>query len=585
MKLHFVDMVSARDAKASCFGEKGGRIITSHEGCNKEGERAVYKVNDVTVSADEHSLELSVEQSTWKDAFKRFDIDFGYTNDDHLYRRHSDFAKVRRRRQASNPTVSAELIAIPTGTPEDVTSQSFDISSQLIDSTFKLPDFVNLLNPLIPLPSIPIDLKCKNCTTTGTLVLTQGAINIDLTNVADLNPDTSVISGGFFELAANDMSAHIELVAKPIVSDTFSVTLPGLPILGFVIPGIGEAGVTFNQTLTASYDVPKSIEVTYGFDVVVPSPSTIKVELTDFTKSGIVGFPDSKLTPLPFSANVSEINILLSAAYLPSIPIGFKFLDQLDAGVTISMELPRLDLRLSNRGANCDSIAPPTAANATNTTSLSPNDPSAALPGILAELASLVLVEANVSISLDVGAKFSFPLLPDGLDSFATAANIFETTFQLLTSCLDPKNGFAPATQLAVSETATYIASTIVAASSTACATSTVTVIIPYGGTAPPAPSATSVAVPSSVLQVDEPAPTSSIIEQGGYAPPSNGTVQTTVAPSGTGGYTVPSATAPQQFTGAASPGIFTPALNWSGAGWQAAVLGVSFVAGIMVLL
>lgn len=40
MKLRFVDAVSARDATAACHD---GLIITSHEGCNVEGERAVYK--------------------------------------------------------------------------------------------------------------------------------------------------------------------------------------------------------------------------------------------------------------------------------------------------------------------------------------------------------------------------------------------------------------------------------------------------------------------------------------------------------------------------------------------------------------
>jgi hypothetical protein len=179
---------------------------------------------------------------------------------------------VRRRRQVADPTASvAEVIPIPSGTPEDVTSQTFDVSSQLINSTFALPDFVNTALSQIPLPSVsvPIDLTCKNCTTAGTLVLSQGAIDIDLTNLVDANPGTDVITGGFFELTANDLSAHIELVAKPVLSDTFTVTLPGLPILGFVIPGIGSAGVTFNQTLTASFDVSESIEVTYGLDVVV----------------------------------------------------------------------------------------------------------------------------------------------------------------------------------------------------------------------------------------------------------------------------------------------------------------------------
>lgn len=43
IKLHFVDISSARDARAACHGVDGGLIVTSHESCNKEGERSVYR--------------------------------------------------------------------------------------------------------------------------------------------------------------------------------------------------------------------------------------------------------------------------------------------------------------------------------------------------------------------------------------------------------------------------------------------------------------------------------------------------------------------------------------------------------------
>ncbi len=42
MKLHFVDAVSARDARFACHSEKGGLVVTSHETCNSEGKRTVY---------------------------------------------------------------------------------------------------------------------------------------------------------------------------------------------------------------------------------------------------------------------------------------------------------------------------------------------------------------------------------------------------------------------------------------------------------------------------------------------------------------------------------------------------------------
>lgn len=43
IKLHFVDASSARDARAASHHNGTGLIITSHEGCNAEGERSVYR--------------------------------------------------------------------------------------------------------------------------------------------------------------------------------------------------------------------------------------------------------------------------------------------------------------------------------------------------------------------------------------------------------------------------------------------------------------------------------------------------------------------------------------------------------------
>jgi hypothetical protein len=43
MELSFVDMVAARDAYYACHEKNGGLIVTSHDSCNEEGERAVYR--------------------------------------------------------------------------------------------------------------------------------------------------------------------------------------------------------------------------------------------------------------------------------------------------------------------------------------------------------------------------------------------------------------------------------------------------------------------------------------------------------------------------------------------------------------
>jgi hypothetical protein len=43
LRLDFVDLSSARDAFYSCHSQDGGLVITSHDGCNEDGERSVYR--------------------------------------------------------------------------------------------------------------------------------------------------------------------------------------------------------------------------------------------------------------------------------------------------------------------------------------------------------------------------------------------------------------------------------------------------------------------------------------------------------------------------------------------------------------
>ena len=52
MKLKFFDTSLALDARVACHSEEGGIIVTSHEGCNKAGERGIYKVSSVSAVDD-----------------------------------------------------------------------------------------------------------------------------------------------------------------------------------------------------------------------------------------------------------------------------------------------------------------------------------------------------------------------------------------------------------------------------------------------------------------------------------------------------------------------------------------------------
>ncbi|KAH7378275.1 hypothetical protein BKA66DRAFT_571703 [Pyrenochaeta sp. MPI-SDFR-AT-0127] len=477
LSLHFVDKSSARDARFACHGDNGGLVITSHESCNDEGERAVYRVENVSFAEDGEALELSVTKVAWRDAFESFDISFGQTSDDHLYRRHSDFTKIRKKRQNAK-------VEIPADTPENVNTISFDLSSSLVDTVFPAESFLAGLGALVPIPQLPIEIGCKSCTTSGRLALTQGAFKIDASQI-DLIPDvfeggddgkeiTSVITGGFIELVATGLGARLEMFARPITSGAFEIALFKLPVFGFVIPGIGKAGAVFEPRIAADFEVSGGLELNYGIEVAVPDNSNIRIELADITNSRVNGFPGSTLTPLPFSVNVTEAEILLGLAFVPSIPIGFEFMDKLRAEAIVSMNLPRLDAKLStNAQANC--------GNQTGSNTTVPSPPYAnttnGSPIPLIELGPLVLVEANISLTVDVGLGLTLPFLPPPFQEVEVAAPIFSTLFPLVTSCVSPGEAFKTITGIVVAPTSSvyYANSTVTPGSTTTPCNTTVT--------------------------------------------------------------------------------------------------------------
>jgi hypothetical protein len=391
-------------------------------------------------------------KTTWKDAFDHMNITFGHTTEDHFYRRHTDFARIRSKRQ--------NRVTIPQDTPDNVNTALFDLNSEVVDKTFINTDFLDIIGSVAPLPdlpiNIPIEIGCKRCATTGQLALSQGAFNIDLSQI-DLIPDifqggddgkeiSKVISGGFVELVATGLGARLELFARPSANGQFEIALFQLPIAGFTIPGIGNAGAIFEPRVRFEFSVTGGLEVNYGLDLKVPDGSSIRVELTNLAGSSITGFQDTRLTPLPVTVNITDVDILLGLAFKPTIPVGFEFFQQLKAEATATLELPRLDAKLSsNIAANCgngkNATAPPKAPYANSTTQLSQD---------LIQLGPLALVEANVSISCDLGFDLSIPVLPPPFNAVSVSQNIFKANFPLVSECKSPRNAFDNASGIAI---------------------------------------------------------------------------------------------------------------------------------------
>jgi hypothetical protein len=78
-----------------------------------------------------------------------------------------------------------------------------------------------------------------------------------------------VITGGYVELKANGLEAYFELGAKPKKTGYFTFRVLELPILGFVIPGVGRAGAIFEALLEADYEMEGGFEMSYGMNLEV----------------------------------------------------------------------------------------------------------------------------------------------------------------------------------------------------------------------------------------------------------------------------------------------------------------------------
>ncbi|ORY16014.1 hypothetical protein BCR34DRAFT_145102 [Clohesyomyces aquaticus] len=617
MRLDFVDPVSTRDARHACHGESGGFIITSHESCNEDGERAVYKVMEIESSADESSLELLVIKTAWKDAFSDLDIDFGYTTDGHLFRRHSDFQKIRRRQDSSSTTPvtlnttatgTASVIAatpvsftvstltsrppIPTGIPDNKESATFDLAFQSLNTTFKPEDFLNGVETIVNVPTVPLEVGCKNCTTTGSLVLVQGNFKVGTANIPFSISDLDELNGlamkafesGFVELQANGLTAHIELFSKPSASGQFEMTLFKLPIVGFVIPGMGQAGVTFAATIQTSYNVTGGIEATYGFDlwvspttkspdtsayndVKIPTTSKVKIPFPDLGNASKVGFDAAQVSALPFTANTSDIDLTLGVGFRPIVTIGFVLSDaQLDAEVDIFMDLPSLTAKFSshkdgfdaecnllsgnNSTSNSTDSQSPHWTNSTSPSLISNSTflPSSAIPSLISEMGPLVLIEASVNVAIGVGGAFQVPIIAGGIP-FETSVNVYETNFPLPTACLAANSGFRPALGLLQEKESSYIAS-VSSVSSVS--------------------SASSASAASSASQAAEASRTASAGGAGG-----NGNVPNPTSPGGGG--------QAKQSDAPGNSGMGRLANRYEG--WQLAVLALGVVAGGMIML
>ncbi|KAJ9604025.1 hypothetical protein H2200_011548 [Cladophialophora chaetospira] len=261
-----------------------------------------------------------------------------------------------RRRQASPTTASLSLTltsplsSIPAAT---ATSLSIDLAHGVDDTWFPLNAITNDANPL------PINIGCKNCSTSGTFNLEQGEWSFDLDNLFDANTLTDIINGGYVQLSFANFVAHVEIEIEPSLQGDISLPLFSIPVAGFTIPEIGSGGLFVEPMLTLSWALTGGIEMSYGFELKIPDLKVL-LDFANLNASSVSGLDTVSLTDVPFQANVSDLELSLRLALAPRITLGLQLLENLiTAEVGTSFDLPKTTVTITQLAtdavdATCD---------------------------------------------------------------------------------------------------------------------------------------------------------------------------------------------------------------------------------------
>ncbi|KAI9772144.1 MAG: hypothetical protein M1839_002556 [Geoglossum umbratile] len=419
-------------------------VVTSHLGCNYNGERSPYLVSGVTFSEGRPAVILSTQIIDWKDTFHTMSVDFGTSSEaytpEHL-RRHGSLQRRQGKRGASteaSPTSSGSPSQTFPVAPTDVpsaTSATKDLSFSQLSTQIFPPTFAgaSLIAPQ------GWTVSCKNCSAKGSIEVTQGSFTVISNSNDSFTKFMDFLHSGFITLTAESFSAHIELDTAVQTSQTLhevEVHLLAVPIAitPFQIPGIAAIGAFFDPLLVASITINEAFNFTSGFDLSVPDQSYVTLDIGNVTNSSTAGFGKTQVKTLPFRSTAPSIDLTFSAGFRPQVLLGVQVLEGIgQADINFFLDLPQVSVtieRLTNVPGTC------IASNATN------------IGNQLGHIfGNLTHISPNVQLDVGVGLAAEFQVAGVG-SSIETDWTIASTAFPLPTACLsyDPKaKSYAPA--------------------------------------------------------------------------------------------------------------------------------------------
>jgi len=137
IQLYFSSADTLEHARKEFASVEKFLLITSHPGCNEDGERDPHLVSELSIHGEIHLMTLITSRVPWKSTFGSATLDFGPTDEVFEVRRHGGL----RPRQVAPAATSSSVVfpAAPTTTPSSF-NVTENINKQWLNTAILPPD-------------------------------------------------------------------------------------------------------------------------------------------------------------------------------------------------------------------------------------------------------------------------------------------------------------------------------------------------------------------------------------------------------------------------------------------------------------
>lgn len=418
----------------------------------------------------------------WGDSALSVQVDFGSHDADFELHRHEDVTKIKRELSdfLDLDASTSLLFSTASATPKPaVHNAKKDISHQFLDTPILPPDVpgIEILGPATPPGFL---LKCKKCTTKGTVSVSQGSFTIGSRDITSdvLGTASSIVKflhSGFVKFEITGLAAHIELESSIPAGVPVDLVTISLPVIGLTpfrmyyrlrffiarvhalkellvscslfsevhclitniclrmymltpspsteIPGIAAVGPLFKYTIIFGAETQKNMNFTYGFNITAASKQSVVLNIGDIEKSSSNGFSETSLSGLPFESNTETIDLKLSLSLRPQLLLAINlFKGRGNIGAGFFFDIPKLSANISTKeGVNAQCENPQNASKPTSGKRLH--------------------IEPEVGLDVGVELELDVDLGPLPLPATTLSHIIFSTPFPLPTACSSLKAG------------------------------------------------------------------------------------------------------------------------------------------------